>query len=104
AQILLKIGMKGFDLVKSDLTVLDKIKRMVLDPLIISAVLCYGTGFILYAFVLSKMELSKAYPVASVAAISMIFIFSILFMNETFNIPKIIGLFLCCVGIFFIFR
>jgi multidrug transporter EmrE-like cation transporter len=102
AQIALKNAMNGMDLLTKNTSLLYKSKNMLLNPLFLCAVTLYGLGFILYAVVLSKVELSKAYPIASVGAIILVSISSILFLNESITIYKTIGIGFCIAGIFLI--
>ncbi len=104
AQILLKTSLQGLDLIESGHTVQSKIKSVAMNPFFWGAVFLYGTGFLMYSAVLSKLELSRIYPVASATTILLIFIISILFVHESVTIPKIIGLVLCLAGILLILK
>lgn len=77
---------------------------MALSPYLWLALVFFGISFILYAIVLSKVELSRAYPVALLGAVVLIFIISMIFFNETFNLAKILGLIFCIIGLVFLFR
>ena len=61
-------------------------------------------SFIPYAVALSKIELNVAFPVISIGAIVLLFILTVLFLGETFNIYKAGGVALCIAGILLIFR
>lgn len=102
AQIILKKAMTGFNILQQDQSLIIKLKTMVFNPLFISAIGLYGIGFVIYSIVLSKIELSKAYPVASVGAIIFVFIFSIVFLSESITTMKLIGMGLCIAGILLI--
>jgi len=103
AQLLLRYGMK--DLVLSTASdILANVKMLALNPFLWGSLFCYGLGFMLYAIVLNKMEVSKAYPVASAGAILLTVIFSILFVGESYSQTKLIGAVVCIAGIFLLFR
>ena len=104
AQFSLKYVMKGRDIFEKDSNVLLNILKFIFNPFFILSILLYGCGFLIYSVALSKLELSKAYPVASAAAIILIFIVSIIFYSESLTFAKILGLFLCIAGIFLIFK
>ncbi len=104
AQFSLKIGMKQIGLVEINSSIISKLKTMLFNLFFIGGILFYGLGFLLYSIVLSKIELGKAYSVASVSAIVLIFIISVIFLSETVNMMKLIGVILCVIGIFFIFK
>ncbi len=102
AQLLLKTGMKGLDIMQTNQSLIFKIKKFALNPFFWGSLFCYGIGFLIYSIVISKVELSKAYPVASVTAIILIFIISVIFVNESFNFQKAAGVTLCIAGILII--
>lgn len=104
AQILLKKGMRGTQVVEAGSSFMEKISIFLFNPYFWAAVISYGFGFIVYSIVLSKMELNKAYPISSVSIIILILIFSILFLNETITLNKVAGILLCVAGIIVIFR
>ena len=103
AQVLLKMGAQGLNKgIANDF--FSKLKMMAAHPCFWLALVFYGLSFATYSVVLSKLELSRAYPVASVAAIAAVFLISVIFWHETATVAKIIGLALCLVGIFLIFK
>ena len=52
---------------------------------------------------LSKIELSKIYPLMSIAPILVLF-YTLMYMNETINIEKILGTILMFIGTLLIFK
>ena len=104
AQYSLRMGMKQLGPVDIGRGLASKLKAMILNPYLILGLLSYGMGFLLYAIVLSKMELSKAYPVSSVTAIILISVVSAIFLREELQLSKILGVSLCVAGIFLIFK
>lgn len=81
----------------------DKIKPILLNPSFIGALLLYGISFLVYTFVLTRLELSRAYPISSVGAIFLIFLFSILFFNEPLTPYKMFGFVFSSIGIVLLF-
>lgn len=104
AQLLLKTGMKKIGVVGFDASFLEKLKKMSLSPYLWLAILSFGISFVLYAIVLSKIELNRSYPVAIVSGVVLIYILSLFLFNETATVIKVIGLVLCIVGIVFLLR
>ena len=104
AQLLLKHGMKGLDIVFSGYTLLEKFKTMVLNFYFWAALLSYGAGFLLYAVVLSKINLNVAYPVASVLAIVVIYLISLVYFREPSSVTSITGVVLCIAGIILLLK
>lgn len=102
AQILLKTGANSQNHMGS-IDILSKLKFMALNPFLLGALFFYAISFITYSIVLAKIELSKAYPIASVLAIVAVTIISVIFWHESTGLLKITGLILCIIGIFLIF-
>ena len=63
--------------------------------------LSYGISMVLWLYVLSQFELSKAYPLASLGYVVTMFL-GIYLLGEPLNIFKIIGLILIVCGVIFI--
>ena len=104
AQFFLKFAMKNSSLIEDKASFIKKLIPLLLKPSFFLSIMFYGCGFLIYSVALSKLELSKAYPVSSVTAIVLIFIISLIFLSETINIYKIIGIISCIFGIFMIFK
>lgn len=96
AQLLLKHGMKTPDILA------DKTKFL-FNPFLWLAIIIYGLGFLFYAVALTKVELSRAYPFSSILAIILIFLASVLFMNESLTFLKGTGIILSLMGVILIF-
>ena len=66
-----------------------------------SGLACYGISLLMWFYVLSHMELSRAFPLVSIA-----YVFTLLlgyfFLNEPLSIYKIIGISLIIAGVIFI--
>lgn len=104
AQLFLKSAMRGYDIFAGNNGLVSNVLVIFLKPFFWLSLLCYGAGFLFYSITLSKVELSKAYPVASVAAILIIVLVSIFFLKESFDWKKGLGLGFCISGILLIFR
>ncbi|MBN1585113.1 hypothetical protein JW899_01965 [Candidatus Uhrbacteria bacterium] len=102
AQVMLKLGMTRHPLELSR-GIIGNLKWFIGNPFLWCSIILYGIGFMFYAIVLSKLELSTAYPVASTLAIILTVLISAIFMHESFGSIKAIGLFFCLIGIFVIF-
>jgi len=102
AQLILKFGMKNVnvDMLQTN-TVYQKITNT-LNPWFFGAMLFYGASFFIYAVVLSKMEVSRAYPISVVTAMILLLLFSVLFLNESMTLSKVAGIILCTGGILLI--
>lgn len=102
AQFMLKFGMQKIGLVQVNAQIWEKLKKMAVSPYLWLAIVFFGLSFILYGIVISKMELSRSYPIALLGAIILISVISIFFFHETFDSNKIIGLTLFVGGLIFL--
>lgn len=59
---------------------------------------CYGFSLLMWFYVLSRMELSKAYPMVSLGYVFTL-ILGYLFLNESITFSKIAGILLIMVGV-----
>ena len=62
---------------------------------------CYAVSLLLWFYVLSRMELSKAYPLVSGGYV-ITAILGFYFLNENLSLCRMIGIFCILTGIFFI--
>lgn len=104
AQLSLKVGMKQIGLIEINKNILLKLKPVLLNPYFWGGIILYGISFLVYSVVLSKLELSKAFPVSSVGAIILVVLVSILFLNESLTLVKLVGILFLIMGIIIVFR
>ena len=104
AQLFLKFTVRGRGLLEGERGALGGVLGLFGKPFFWLALAFYGVGFLSYTIALSRLELSKAYPVSSAAAIVAIATVSFLFFRESVDALKIIGLVLLVSGIFLVLR
>lgn len=97
-QLLFKYGTSG-----KSLDSIENIIRVMFQPVIIFALLDYVLATIVWLYVLTKLEISVAYPIQSMA-IPLVSILSMVFFSENFAWSKIVGLVVMLIGIFIITR
>lgn len=104
AQFFLKAGMSG-DGVRSAIAqpyTLKTLFDVLTDKYVIAGFLLYGLGAVVWLDVLSKWDVSKAYPL-----VGMGFVFTVaigFFVGEQVTIPRVIGVMLICAGVFLVGR
>jgi drug/metabolite transporter (DMT)-like permease len=103
-QLSLKFGMSkmgNFSLSLPSLT--SVFARAALNPYIILGVFCYGMGFMVWLIVLSKAEVSYAYPMISLG-----YVFTAILawqlLGEHVTILRFVGILVTCLGVFIIAR
>lgn len=96
AQYLLKLGMKNFDY-SNGFSPTTFINSIALGPLT-GGIVCYGLSLVFWLVVLSKLELSKAYPMVSLGYVFTL-ILGYWLLNEQLTITKIGGVIIIIIGV-----
>lgn len=76
---------------------------MIMNIWLWAAMICYAISILLWMAVLSKVEVSFAYPFLSVGYI-VAAIAGYMFFNESLSITRIVGIIVICVGVILISR
>tara|TARA_B100000686_G_C15783360_1_gene476092 strand:+ start:34 stop:405 length:372 start_codon:yes stop_codon:yes gene_type:complete len=98
AQIFLKIGMKKFAPIDLQNNLLQTSIAIILNPYIIGGFISYGASIILWLWVLSKVEVSLAYPFQALGYI-LVTILAWLIFHEEINILRIFALVFITIGL-----
>lgn len=101
-QFLFKVGMMSFGQVSLS-GVFSRLFSIVLTPKIFTGFILFGLSSILWLSVISKNQLSYAYPMVSLGYIITL-VLSKLFLNETIGAFKIVGIIFIVSGVIFISR
>lgn len=98
-QVILKVGANKLGaLALHPQTLITDIFRMIRVPEIIIGLIFFGLSFVLWVKVLTKSDLSYAYPMVSLGYINVI-ILSYFFFKEPFTTTKILGITLIIFGV-----
>jgi len=101
-QILMKQGMMMFG--KFPVTqLLVNILPMVFQPYVFLGIMCFGVSSIFWLVILSRIDLSMAYPLVSVAYV-VVAIFSYFVFKENVSLIRWLGIITICLGVFLISR
>jgi drug/metabolite transporter (DMT)-like permease len=100
AQLVLKKGMSAPALqqVMARGNSFDTLVHIFLSPLVIGGLFIYFLGAVVWLLVLSKVELSQAYPFVGLGFI-LTLILSVLFLSETASMMRIIGTMVIVAGV-----
>ncbi len=104
SQLLIKIGMNQTGAVDLKGNMTASIMKILSNPLFLTGAFLSLMSFVPYAVALSKIELNVAFPIISIGAIVLLFVFAVLFLGETFNLYKAAGVVFCVIGILLLFR
>ncbi|MBU2472884.1 MAG: EamA family transporter [Patescibacteria group bacterium] len=96
AQFSLRKGMMDIDI---NIVSFSKLLEIISSSYVLLGLLFYGISFTLYVYLLSKFELSFIYPITMSAGFVLLLIFSVLLLDETFTLSKLIGIILVSAGI-----
>ncbi|RXJ02944.1 transporter [Anaerobacillus alkaliphilus] len=103
-QVILKIGANKLGtLALHPQTLITDLIRMVRVPEIIIGLLFFGSSFVLWVKVLTKFDLSYAYPMVSLGYINVVVLSYFLF-KEPFTTAKIAGIAFIIVGVIILNR
>ena len=90
-QVAFKFGMKKFETIEfSSSNIPGILYQVMCSPVIIFGFAAFGLGAVLWLFVLAKMELSYAVPLASVTYI-LVLVAGIILFKEPMSTAKLIG-------------
>lgn len=75
--------------------------QLMISPYFLGGLVVYGLATVLWLFILSRVSLSLAYPIQSLAYIIVVFGAYWIF-NEPLSLPKVVGCLLILAGVVFI--
>lgn len=102
-QVLIKIGALQLKLDFSGVQLCQSLLAIMKNRPVMTGILLYGLSFVLWIKVLSKVELSYAYPLASLGYI-VIMLFSYFYFKEEISLYRAFGVFLIVIGVIFVAR
>ena len=82
ANILIKIAMQKSPVLIEQGTIMGSLLQAVRNPWLLLGVSCFGLALVAYSAVLSKINLSIAYPVMTGAGFLIVFLVSALYLKE----------------------
>ncbi|HGK7303004.1 MULTISPECIES: SMR family transporter [Stenotrophomonas] len=105
AQLFLRKGMPNVSLVTNQgvLELAQGAIRIVLNPWVFSGLSCYAISIVLWMYVLSKVQVSFAYPFLSVGYVIVVGA-AYLFFREPVSVMKLAGIALICAGVVLVAR
>ncbi len=89
--VFLKLGARNFSMVE-----------LFQNYYLFLGIFCFVLSLILYFYILSKINLSIAYPILTSGSIILVTVVSYCFFNESINLKQVIGLFFLLIAILLI--
>lgn len=102
-QILVKIGAQHLELSFTWTNLWPSLIAIMKNIPVMSGLLIYGLSFIIWVKVLTKTDLSYAYPFVSIGYL-FILIVSYFFFKEHFTLSRVMGTMLIVLGVIFVSR
>lgn len=102
AQLLLSVNLKD-KLQFNTASPIDSAIAIILNPGVIAAMAVYGVSIVMWMFVLSKTDVSLAYPFLGLG-FAFVAIFSFMFLNEPLGVQKALGILVVSIGIILLAR
>ncbi|SHI50612.1 SMR family transporter [Lutispora thermophila] len=103
-QTILKLGANKLGAISLSLrTIVKDVLHILIIPEILIGLILFGSSFLLWIKVLTKADLSYAYPMVSLGYILVALLSKLLF-NEAFTFNKIIGIGMIVSGVFILNR
>ncbi len=99
ANILMKVGMLKE---KQSSSLVGFIINMSLNPILIGGIICFALGLAAYCYVLTKLNLSIAYPIMTSLGYVIVIIASWLFLKETITLVQIAGFAFIITGVWMV--
>lgn len=99
AQFMLKMGVRQL----RDFDGPGSVWRLCTDVWFLSGVAAYGVSLLIWLYVLSRLELSRAYPLVSLGYV-LTMIMAWLWLGEALTWAKVVGMALIIIGVWFISR
>jgi multidrug transporter EmrE-like cation transporter len=101
ANILMKIGMMR---IRNSDTWIVMIKRAVVQPVLIIGIVAFVLALSLYCLVLTKLNLSVAYPIMVSMGLVIVIFASYFFLKETITLVQVMGFLFIIAGVWMVAR
>ncbi|MGD0152993.1 MAG: hypothetical protein ABSC17_04405 [Thermacetogeniaceae bacterium] len=104
ANFLIKLAMRGQQF-QLDLAHLgETLKQLAINPVLWGGVACFGLALVGYSIVLSRMNLSTAYPAMAGGGFLLVFLLSALYLREAITVTQAGGAFFIVLGMWLLLR
>lgn len=97
-QILVKLGAVNLQLNFAGINLFKSLGAIITNLPVMLGIISYGVSFLLWIKVLSKVELSYAYPMVSIGYV-LVMIFSYFLFKENISLLRILGVVCIIVGV-----
>ena len=99
ANILMKVGMLNQEGIRN---IFDMFIRLISNPIIIIGVICFALGLAAYCYVLTKVNLSIAYPIMTSLGYMIVILASWIFLKEHITRVQVVGFIFIIAGVWMV--
>jgi len=104
ANFLIKLAMGGEKLEIGLAHIAETLKALAVNPVLWGGLVFFGLAFVGYAVVLSRLNLSTAYPVMAGGGFLLVFLLSALYLKEAITIPHLGGALCIILGMWLLLK
>lgn len=97
ANVMIKAGMRARDVDLAD--PMGALRMLVASPLVVGGVILFALNVVSYAYVLTRIPLSLAYPIMTSGGFLIVVTASAILLRETLTGPQLVGIALIIVGV-----
>jgi drug/metabolite transporter (DMT)-like permease len=103
-QMAMKRGMTAVGAITLDFSRLpDVLSRTFTQPYVLLGIAAYGLSSVFWLVILSRVDLSYAYPALSLGYV-LIVVLSWLLLNESVSVTRLVGVLVVCTGVLLVAR
>ncbi|MFO7889304.1 MAG: SMR family transporter [bacterium] len=99
ANILIKVGMNKIGETNG---IMELAKKAVVQPQLIAGIISFIMAFVSYSYILTKLNLSVAYPIMVSMGLVIVVTVSYFWLQESINIIQILGFIFIIVGVWMV--
>lgn len=104
ANFLIKLAVRGEKLEIGLSHLAETLKTLASNPVLWGGLVFFGLAFVGYAVVLSRLNLSTAYPLMAGGGFLLVFLLSALYLKEAITIPHLGGALCIILGMWLLLR
>jgi len=97
ANVMIKAGMRSRDVDLGEPVA--ALKMMITNPLVVGGVILFALNIVSYAYVLTRVPLSLAYPIMTSGGFLIVVTASAILLRESLSMPQLLGIALILAGV-----
>lgn len=99
ANILIKVGMNKIGETRG---IMELVQKALMQPQLIAGIFSFIMAFVSYSYILTKLNLSIAYPIMVSMGLVIVVTVSYVWLNESINVTQVLGFILIIAGVWMV--